>query len=92
MTLDPLLNSKNVAGISMGDKLMLRTRLSKLLGIEFPIFSAPMGPDLAGHPPLISLSFCAVAPKVQLAPSSILTLIKSTWRLFSMRVTLPPCW
>jgi NAD(P)H-dependent flavin oxidoreductase YrpB (nitropropane dioxygenase family) len=27
---------------------MLRTRLSQLLGIEFPIFSAPMGPDLAG--------------------------------------------
>jgi hypothetical protein len=48
MTLDPLLNSKNVAGISMGYKLMLRTRLSKILGIEFPIFSAPMGPDLAG--------------------------------------------
>jgi hypothetical protein len=48
MTLDPLLNSKNVAGISMGYKLMLRTRLSKILGIEFPIFSAPMRPDLAG--------------------------------------------
>ena len=32
----------------MGYKLMLRTRLSQLLGIEFPIFSAPMGPDLAG--------------------------------------------
>jgi NAD(P)H-dependent flavin oxidoreductase YrpB (nitropropane dioxygenase family) len=27
---------------------MLKTRLSKLLGIEFPIFSAPMGPDIAG--------------------------------------------
>ena len=27
---------------------MLRTRLSRLLGIEFPIFSAPMGPDLTG--------------------------------------------
>jgi nitronate monooxygenase len=27
---------------------MLRTRLSKLLGIEFPIFSAQMGPDLTG--------------------------------------------
>jgi nitronate monooxygenase len=27
---------------------MLTTRLCKLLGIEFPIFSAPMGPDLAG--------------------------------------------
>ena len=46
MTLDP--NSKNVEGISMGYKLMLRTRVSQLLGIEFPIFSAPMGPDLAG--------------------------------------------
>lgn len=27
---------------------MLKTRLCKLLGIEFPIFSAPMGPDIAG--------------------------------------------
>src|SRR5215467_15076254 len=27
---------------------MLKTRLSKDLGIEFPIFSAPMGPDIAG--------------------------------------------
>lgn len=27
---------------------MLKTRLSKLLGIEFPIFSAPMGPDITG--------------------------------------------
>jgi NAD(P)H-dependent flavin oxidoreductase YrpB (nitropropane dioxygenase family) len=27
---------------------MLTTRLSNLLGIEFPIFSAPMGPDLRG--------------------------------------------
>ena len=27
---------------------MLSTRLSRLLGIEFPIFSAPMGPDIAG--------------------------------------------
>jgi NAD(P)H-dependent flavin oxidoreductase YrpB (nitropropane dioxygenase family) len=27
---------------------MLKTRLSKLLGIEFPIFSAQMGPDIAG--------------------------------------------
>ena len=27
---------------------MLKTRLSKLLDIEFPIFSAPMGPDIAG--------------------------------------------
>jgi nitronate monooxygenase len=27
---------------------MLKTHLSKLLGIEFPIFSAPMGPDIAG--------------------------------------------
>jgi NAD(P)H-dependent flavin oxidoreductase YrpB (nitropropane dioxygenase family) len=27
---------------------MLTTRLCRLLGIEFPIISAPMGPDLAG--------------------------------------------
>jgi NAD(P)H-dependent flavin oxidoreductase YrpB (nitropropane dioxygenase family) len=27
---------------------MLTTRLCKFLGIEFPIISAPMGPDLTG--------------------------------------------
>ena len=27
---------------------MLTTRLCNLLGIQLPIFSAPMGPDIAG--------------------------------------------
>ena len=27
---------------------MLKTRLCDLLGVEFPIISAPMGPDIAG--------------------------------------------
>ena len=35
---------------------MLTTRLCKLLGIEFPIFSAPIGPDLTGPDLVASVS------------------------------------
>src|SRR5574341_2076757 len=31
-----------------GDEVMLRTRLCETLGIEAPIISAPMGPDISG--------------------------------------------